>query len=367
MRFWLRGSILIALVAIATVAGRAQSLMQDLNTYYNDVNGYNLIAFGNVTLQNGPADIQGGIAVGGTLTVSTSNWQVGSQNTPGSDPSLYVAGGLSLSSGVTLSVTNGYASLPGLSTSQWTWNYVSGNNSTKTLTKGTETVSEVNSSSSQSTLNPINRTTNPSWNFSTLQTTYENLSTSLGDATANGTIAVNGAQTLVFTPPASPPGDVAVFTLDASKLSGGDYYNGSYFTGIELNVPAGVNYVINVINVSSNQTLFGSNISFTGSSTYDDQVLWNFEGCSYSFTVTDGSYFYGSILAPEANPIDDNSTIDGNVVTDGFIDNGVELHDDDSFVPVQILVPEASTYGWWALGLCGLGIAVRRRHSRQRA
>lgn len=318
--------------------------MMDLNDFADDTSGYNLLSFGNVDLE-GSSDTQGGIAVGGSLTIGGA-WTIASETTPGSNPSLFAAGSVSLSG--TTDLNNGYAALSGLSTSQWTWS-----SSQQNLTKnGTSDILHVNSSGSNTTTNPITNPTPTGWNWSTLQSSLETVSSNLASATATGTISVSNGN-LVFS---GGSGSVVVFDLDASELSG-DSYNGQSFSNIQINVPTGVNYVINVTNLSCNTTLFDSGINFNAG-TNDNQLLWNFEGCSNSITIGGGGNFYGSILAPDMD-ITDDTTIDGQVVASAFTDTGVELHD-SSFSPAQVLVPEPADFALWASGLCAAAWALRR-------
>lgn len=351
-----RGTAWIALVAVFSAGlARAQTLMQDLNDFASDTGQYNLVAIGDVTL-NGSSDTQGGIAVGGSLSIGGS-WTIASQSGAGADPSLYVAGSVSLS-GVTY-VNNGYASLPGLSSSQWTWN-----SGQKVLSENSNSSNGlgINASGSYASSSPLSNPKPSGWNWSTLQSKYESISNALGNATATGTISVDSGQNLVFTPPSGQTGGVVVFDLDASKLSG-NTYEGSAFSNIQIDVPAGVNYVINVVNLACDQTLFGSGVNFN-SGANDDQVLWNFVGSSSNVTIGGGGNFYGSILAP-TDAITDNTTIDGQVVASSFVDNGVELHD-DGFTPTQVLVPESGGAFGWAAGLCAAVAAARWRRPRLR-
>jgi len=337
----------------AAACAHAQTIAQDVNNFATDSDAYNLISFGSTTLA-GSSDTQGGIAVGGALSIGGS-WTIASQSAPGTDPSMYVAGSLSLS-GNTM-VNNGYASLPGLG-SGWTWN-----SSQKELTGGGGTLS-MNSSASQASTNPIDNPIPTGWNWSTEQSDYDSISTSLADASTNGTISVN-SQNLVLT--TSVTSGVAVFDLDAAELSSGSY-DGNALSNIQINVPTGVTYVINVTNLSAGQTLFGSGVNFN-SGTNDDQLLWNLVGPTSgtgSVTISNGGYFYGAVLAPDV-AITDDTTVQGQVVADSFDDTGVELHD-DTFTPTAALVPESSLFPYGALVLCiaavGRVVMVRRKAAR---
>jgi choice-of-anchor A domain-containing protein len=184
----------------------------------------------------------------------------------------------------------------------------------------------------------------------------------LAHATANGTTVIDGtisvnSSNLVLTPNSTPATDATViFTLDASKLSGNSY-NGQSISNIAINVPTDVNYVINVINLGTNTTLF-SGASFNSGSN-DNQLLWNFEG---SGTVNLGSgSWYGSILAPSATVTNNgNTTENGQVVANAFTDNNTELHY-QGFTAVAVVVPEPMTFALWGVALCGAAIVVRRK------
>jgi choice-of-anchor A domain-containing protein len=342
---------------MTALAAHGQTLMQDMNTFSGDSGGYNLISFGAVGLQ-GSSDAQGALAVEGGLTIGGS-WTIASQTGAGSNPSLYVSGSLSLPS-ATVYIDNGYASTPGLTASQWTWS-----SSAYTLTNKSNTsevLSQVNSSGSHKSTSPITNPGPSGWTWSTVQSTYSTLSTDLGNAAATGTISVSSGN-LVLTPPSGQTSGVVVFDLDASELGSGTY-DGQSLSNITIDVPTGLNYVINVVNLGCDTTLFGSGIDFNAG-TNDDQLLWNFEGSPSEVTIDSGGNFYGSILAPNTD-IEDDTTIDGQVVAGSFTDTGVELHD-DSFTPTQIMVPESHAFAWWALGLCGAGVLLRLRPVRRTA
>ncbi len=348
---------LVCGLLVAGAAGRAQaqSVAQDVDNFATYSESYNLITFGNTTF-GGSSDTQGGIAVGGNLSLGGS-WTIASQVGAGSNPSLYVAGQVTLSG--TSMLNNGYASLPALNPGDWTWN-----GTQKELTGGGGAL-EMNSSASQASTDPIDNPIPSGWNWSTEQSEFNSISTSLAGAATDGTISVD-SQNLEFS--TSVTSGIAVFDLDAADLSGNSY-NGESFSDIQINVPAGVDYVINVTNLAAGQTLFGSGANFN-SGTNDDQLLWNFVGPSSgtgSVTISDGGNFYGSVLAPNV-AITDNTTVDGQVVAESFDDSGNELHD-DTFA--SVLVPESSAFALGALALCAgavvRAVAGRRKASRKAA
>jgi len=332
-----RAALWSVLAILVGGAAFGQSVVTDVGTFANDVRNYNLITLGNATL-SGSSDTQGGIAIGGNLTFGGS-WTIASNVGTGSatDPSLYVNGQMTLSG--TDYLNNGYASTPNL-TGSWNWN-----SGQKNFTGGGGTLHINASDSSYDSSSPKTNPAPSGWNWTTLASSFNSISSGLAAATPTGTIAVSGGN-LNFN--SSATSGVVVFDLDASKLSGATY-NGSSFSNIQISVPTGVNYVINVLNLCDGQTLFGSGVNFN-SGTNDDELLWNFSQTT-NVNVSLGGNFYGAILAPDVN-ITDSTTINGQVVADSFTDNGVELHDTD-FVPVAGLVPEPRTFALWTLALCG--------------
>jgi choice-of-anchor A domain-containing protein len=256
----------------------------------------------------------------------------------------------------------GYATLTGITTGtapgDWTWN-----SSTKQLTKGSDELT-MNSSDARASTNPTANPIPPGWSWSAEQTEYDNISTSLaGMSVGSDTISVDGGGNLQFN--TTVTSGVAVFDLDASLFCG-NQYNGQTVNNVSINVPTGVNYVINVTGLTQGEALF-SGVNFN-SGTNDSSVLWNLEptGGVTAVTIDNGGNLYGSVLAPTLNVTDD-TTIDGQVVADSFTDNGVELHD-DTFTPEQVLVPESSAFALGALALCGVAVGrallVRRRAAR---
>jgi len=339
----------LILAAIAAGIAHAQTVTQDLNNFAIDTGQYNLVVFGNTTL-NGSSDTGGGIAVEGNLSIGGA-WTIASQVSAGSNPSLYVSGSLTLS-GISY-LNNGYASTPGLSSKTWSWN-----SSQKQLSNGSQILA-VNSSGTYTTTSPISNPAPSGWVWSTVNSNFKSISTALGGAAATGTIGVSG-QNLTFTPPGGQTSGVVVFTLDASKFSG-NTYNGQAFSNVTVNVPAGINYVINVVNIASGQTFFGSGVN-SNAGLNDNQLLWNFEG-SKSFTIGAGGGFYGSILAPTST-VTGNASINGQVVVASFSDPGDELHD-SNFTPIAALVPESRAFFGWSAGLCAAAILFRLRFPKR--
>jgi choice-of-anchor A domain-containing protein len=341
-------SVLAASAAARLQAAAGPSVLQQLETFDTDVRNYNVISFGNSNFTNfgdtqGPLAILGNLYLdGGTVAAQPSNFGVSS------DPTLYVTGQLTLNG--TTQLNSGYASTPGLTPSAWSWNATQ-----KQLTGGGGVLSSANTSAPDASIDPINNPAPASWNWTTLASQFGSIASTLAAAPTTGTITVN-SQNLIFTAPASPTNGVAVFTLDASKISG-NTYDGQTFSNIQINVPTGVTDVINVINASGT-TIFGSGANFNAG-TNDSSLLWNIEG---SGTVTlGGGQFIGAILAPNA-VIDNgsNTAVSGQIVADGFNDTGAETHF-TAFAVASVVVPEPAAFAWGAVGLCGLGIVLRRR------
>jgi choice-of-anchor A domain-containing protein len=334
-----------ALLIGAAVVARGQTAATDLLNFANDTKGYNLLTLGNATL-NGSSDTHGSIAIGGNLTFG-GTWDIAEDAVSNSEPALYVNGTMTLNG--TEQLENGYAATPNAS---GTWN-----SGSKNFTESSGTLHINSSTSSYDNTSPLTNPTPAGWNWSTESSSLTSISSNLAGQTvsSSGSIVVNG-QTLNFD--TTQTSGTVVFDIDASCLQDGTY-NGTAFSGIQVSVPTGVNYVINVTGVTNGEAIFGSGVNVNAGSN-DDQLLWNFDE-STNMTVSVGGNFYGSILAPNVN-ITDDTTIDGTVVADNFTDNGVELHDDDAFVDVN--VPEPRTFALWAVGLCGAMILVGRRLRR---
>ena len=333
-----------ALAMGAAGALHASSVVGDMEAFSADARNYNLVALGNVSL-TGSSDINGAIAVNGSLTVGTGAWTFASQNGTGtSDPSLYVNGALSMG-GLSQLQTG---TMTARNASGYSWD-----SSNRVLYSGSES-DGVHMEPTGDTSSPLTNAAPSNWNWTTESTSFKSISSDLAADAPTGTATVDGGGNLDLS--TSQTSGVAVFDIDASQFgAGGTYAN---LKNISITVPTGMEYVINVLNLSNNQD-FLSGINFN-SGTNDDEVLWNFSQTT-NVTIQLGGNFYGSILAPNVN-ITDNTTIDGTVVSDNFTDNGVELHDDDSFV--SIVVPEPRTFALWAVALCGGMILVGRRLRR---
>lgn len=354
----------LASLAVLAIAGaaRAQTALSDLQTFATDTDAYNVIAFNSATLDN---EVIGSVAVGsGGLTV-TSTIQVGATSQTGSNPNLYVAGGLTLN-GNTIHVENPKAYLPGLSSQKKSWSW-SSNTLTYTGSTSSEDGSVIVNGAGQSG-NPITSGTTPA-NWSSLQSGLETVSSDLATVGNNptsygavaGSVSVNGQQ-LVLSGGSAVPGDVVVFNLTADELSN-DTYGGDSFTGIDLDFSTGIDYVIDVTGLTGSSYSLLSGVNFVGSSSsFASQTLWNLEASSStSITIGSGSDIYGSVLAPEAS-VTENGAINGQVLADNFSDsdcgNSSEVESDNFSV---VSLPESGAFAWAAVGLCGIGFGWRHR------
>lgn len=369
-------------LAIATALAAAGAAHASLTTTqaYNDlwefdqtVGNYNLVTYGNATMNNF-GDVEGGLEIGGNLSIggaaiATKLTSTAVKNST-TTPTLYVKGTLTDTSSNSIKLNNGFAALPGVPSSGYTWN-----TSTDLLKKGSTTVlSEINSSSPTADVDP--RTKNPNVNFSTQETHMTQVSQSLATATATGTITVSGGN-LKFNAPVNSSG-VVFFDLNMNLLSG-HKYNGVNFSNIEIDVPTDIDFVVNVENASG-KTLFGEGYGINfNSGTGDSRLLWNIEGGSLAhpgtITIGNGGAFYGSILAADYNVYDESNTfINGQVYADSFIGStygssgcdagsGTEMHflGFDSDLPPA---PEPSTYGLAGAALLG-GLVFLRRKARR--
>ena len=324
----------------------ASSVVGDMMAFAADTRNYNLVALGNVSL-TGSSDINGAVAINGSLTVGTGAWTFASHNGTGtSDPSLYVNGQLSL--GGLSQLQTGTMSAPNATGYSW-------DSTSRVFYSGSES-DGIHMEPTGDTTSPHTNAVPAGWNWTTEASSLKSISTDLAGAASTGTATVDGGGNLDLS--TAQTSGVAVFSIDASQFGSGGTYAG--LKNIQVTVPSGMEYVINVLNLSNNQD-FLSGINFN-SGTNDDELLWNFAQTT-NVTIQLGGNFYGSILAPNVN-ITDNTTIDGTVVANNFTDNGVELHDLDSFV--SIVVPEPRTFALWAAGLC-VGVVLLGRRLRRPA
>lgn len=364
-----------SLLGLAALAHGQAVTEQALAAYDYYTRNYNVVTFGNLTLNGTHTD--GGIAVGGNLTVSNGAI-IAMQDSPsiGTDPSVYVNGQITLAGNA--QINRGYVSTPNLSNSL-TWTYDPQNNQNqRSLTNGTYTLS-YNTQDAQAYVDPRTIAAPTNWNWSTAQSALTNASATLAAATVNGTATISG-QTLTFT---SNGSGIVVFNLDASKIVNGIYdINGDGFfdqnnerlSNIQANLNADQYFVVNVLNATSAD---GSKVLFDGvnnfsSGTNNDQLLWNIIPDSNSGTadiLTLGTNFYGSILAPLVDVQSNNRYLNGQFVGNSLVQTSAEIHYADGYAaPVSFSpVPEPSTYAIIASALCAAGFVWQRSRSRRKS
>lgn len=353
----------IALLAAVLAAGGSRShaqttVGQALDDFSSGVDGYNLMTLGGGATLSSYTSTAGSLAIDGNLDLGAGKVaNVAADIGPATDPALYVTGSLTLTG--TAKLENGYASLPGETSADYSWN------ATKrylTSAIGGGTLESLPTTGSYASTSPLGNPGPVGFNFAAAISQLSSASATLAGATADGTISVS-SKALTFTPNATPAaGSTVVFQLDASQISGSTY-EGQSFTKVTINVPTDVNYVINVINATSGTTLFGSGVTMK-SGTNDDQLLWNIEGAA---TVTlGGGNFYGAILAPSATIDNGGATVTGQVAAESFDDSGNAL-DFAAFDSAAVVAPEPATFALWGAAICGLAIAARRLRRRRPA
>jgi len=355
-------------LAATAIFARAQTVTQQaLATFDNAVRDYNVITFGNLTLNGTHTDA--GIAVGGNLSIGGS--VLAMQSTSGSNPSLYVNGQISLTGNSQLN--NGYASTPNLSNAL-TWTYNPGNNQyQRALTNGSNSLA-YNTSDAQAYVDPRTVAAPAGWNWSSMQSSLVSASATLAAATATGTIGISG-QTLTFTSSAS---GVVVFNLDASRICNGIYdlngdncfdQNTERISDIKVDLAADQYFVINLLNATSSdgsKTLFDGVNNFN-QGTNNQQLLWNIIPDANTSTpdiLALGTNFYGAILAPLVDIQSNNHYLNGQTVAASLTQTSAEIHQLSYQVPVNFsAVPEPGTYVAIATALCGLAFIWRRRQA----
>gem|GEM_PF-6121716 len=320
----------------------AQATVQAVNTFDSLVRNYNLVAFGNASFSG--HSIQGGLAVQGNLTLSSTPG-IGSNYGTGADPTLFVGGKLTLKNDS--SVSTGYVSVNSTANSHLN---VSGNQVTM---GGGKLLLNGNSS------NPLNNLPPANWNWATIQSQAISISQTLKNAAQTGTIAVNPAkQALTFTSTTTAAG-VVVFQLDANKLGQSSYDGINNVNNIMFNLAPNQTAVVNVINWDGKNLFSGYNFNDNGN--VGGHLLWNFNG-SGTLRIGNNADFFGSILAPEADLMKNNSSnrLDGQLIVNNVDYSGAQLHFEE-FAPIGVLVPEPSTYALWTIALCGAGLWWQRR------
>jgi len=325
----------------------AQVADTDVTQFAKLVRNYNLVAFGNADLTFINNDTQGPLAVGGNLTVGGVPLVNFGQFATSSDPTLYVQGQLSVTNNTTAQLNNGYSSLPGM-VGQGSWDSTQ---KRYTTPSGGGILSTINAQTNpKALLDPRSNPTPVSWDFAAMKTNAVSISNSLAGLATTGTISVSN-NALAFD--AGSLTGVVVFTLDASKLNG-SVYNGQSFSRLDLNIPSGTEYVVNITH-ASDKTIFGNGINFNapGGMAGASQLLWNIVNTGatdISVTLGNGGQFYGSVLAPSvalANA--SNATLNGQIVADSITYSNAELH-----YTGFVAIPEPAT----AAVILGLGVTA---------
>ncbi len=361
--------LLLGFVLVGTGTARAQASVNNaVWTVDQTIRNYGLISFNNASFTN-YGDTWGPLAVGGNLYLQGGAVaQKPNLYGPSSDPTLYVAGNLTMQNFVHLE--SGYAALPGL-TGNYSWDATQ-----KRLTGGGGTLSTSNTNHALGSSDPRNNPGPANWNFATIQ---QQLATALAAATATGLIQIQG-QTLKLNANGQTSG-VVVFNLDMNLFNGVLYDangNGSWdqnqerVSQVKIDVPANVTFVVNVTNANGKTIFNGLNFNEGAN---NDQLLWNIvpdnnPSLADSVSLGGGARFYGSVLAPLINLSNSgNVAPEGQIVANSYTHNGAELH----FKPFDSTVdftpvPEPSTWGACAVGLAGLCIwQQRRRRQNTRA
>ena len=228
--------------------------------------GYNVFVFGNVSQEN--TDAQGKIAVGGNATYT--NYDAGQNLNSFSDgTALKVGGNLTATNG---SIRGSGAQVGGAATL----------NGTGLPNSGASVVQNYNFGTF----------------FSGAQTYLTNASTTWGNLSTNGTIALNGNGGLQLTGTSST---LNVFNLTQAQFEAGQR--------IDVSVPTGATALVNVAGTSVQVKNVGT-AGLLGGTTYDN-ILFNFPTATQ--IRVDGS-LYGGILAPRADLQATYGQIDGTVI-----------------------------------------------------
>ncbi|WP_320041201.1 choice-of-anchor A family protein [uncultured Desulfobacter sp.] len=239
------------------------------NAYSLDALDYNAIIFGDFSAMN--SDVEGRLAVGGTATLQ--NYSVGSRlstlELADNNDTLIVGGDLSYTNGQVW----GNALVGGTATSGF--NTLGG-----TLSHGLGAL----------------------YIFSTAKTNFENLSTTLGQETANGT-TVNNWGSLVLTGDGTSARQI--FSVDGTELLNAN--------GISISdIPENASVVINVSGDTSGLT----NMGMQSLESIRSNLLFNFYETT-ALTMS-GIGVQGSILAPFADVDANNGQLNGMIVADSW-------------------------------------------------
>jgi len=359
MRELRQAVVALLLLSSVAVAATAATVGSALTQFDQSVRHYNLISFGSASFQQ-YGDTEGGLAIGGNLYLDGGT--IAAQ--PGkfaltSDPTLYVAGRLTVND--TAKLQSGYAAISAAANAGWSWD-----GQQNRLSAGQTVLSTVNTPDLRGDTDPRLNTGPDNWNFSSLRSDLIGVSQTLGAASANGLIVID-SQNLRFKAANANTHGAIVFDLDANLLVG-NTYAGQMFSNVQFDVPEGDAFVVNVRNAAG-RTLFGAG-NFNSGTGYD-RLLWNIVDRTPSTDETvrfgNGGQFYGAVLAPTWNVANDFGTaINGQVVADSFTDRGAELHFTgfNFHEEFDSEVPEPGTYGLVGAAACVGIVLVHRRRRR---
>ena len=355
--FSYKRGIFAVIVSLAMGCSAALAQMTEqraLSAFYYGAREYNLITFGDYTVQG--HDVWGGVAVGGNFTdtgaftlVNESWCRPRTTNRSSvSDPSVLIVGKLDINSGINAKVNYGDLA------------YNPTNNSGATITTGTQP-SLTTKTGGSVTLNT------PASGFRDLSTTssvidFAALKANLGSA--QQFLKAQGISTT------TQKADIIDGKISATRL-GVSYLdlNANQFSGTDLNfsVAEGSTLVINLhVSATAGNRFAPANVKIDGvdgtsgkeTFTSANRILWNvvFDDLNYStLVVAANNNLYGSFLTTDGT-IEANTRIWGQVVANSYIQGDAELH--------QALfitnVPEPSTVAL-GLGAMALGYAAWRR------
>lgn len=178
-------------------------------------------------------------------------------------------------------------------------------------------------------------------------------STSLSSLAANSTLPTAGNNEVILANPNA--NGVAIFNVTTAQLAAIPSYS------INLNGAKTV-----VFNVMGSSLDFTANEQFNSSSlsSVSGAVIWNFLNAT---SLTFGTQFAGSVLAPDAT-VTNNNQIDGALVANAWTGEG-ELHDDLFTGVSPFAVPEPETWAMmlFGVGMVGAALRVRRRRMARAA
>jgi len=336
----------------------AQTAGLDVVQFSQLIRDYNLGTFGDANLTMIQNDTEGPLAVGGNLNIGGVPLVNLQHFSASSDPTLYVKGTLSVASGSTANLNDGYASLPGMANAG-NWDGIQKRYTTPA--GGILSTANAAGGNVNSTLDPRTNPAPVSWNFATMKSSAVSISNNLAGLPANGAIAVNG-QNLTFN--AGTNTGVVIFNLNANLLNG-NLYNNQTFSNISMNIPVNTEFVVNVLNAGG-KTLFGTgngvNFNLPGGAAGVSQLLWNIVNAGPSditTTLGNGGQFYGSVLAPMvtlANAA--TSPLNGQILADSVTYTNAELH-----YTKFVAIPEPADWTV-VMGVALLGMLAVRRHKR---